>query len=74
MGQLSDFITGRTLNDTHDERYRQKIARLLVERKGYLKSDIEARKELLVEAGEKRAIVKIDFLINLTDRICMIIK
>jgi hypothetical protein len=74
LGQLSDFITGRTLNDTHDERYRQKIARLLVERKGYLKRDIEARKDLLVEAGDKRAIVKIDFLINVSDRTCMIIK
>ena len=74
MGQLSDFITGRTLNDTHDERYRQKIARLLVERKGYLKNDIETRKDLLVEAGDKRAIVKIDFLINLSDRTCMIVK
>ena len=74
MGQLSDFITGRTLNDTHDERYRQKIARLLVERKGYLKNDIETRKDLLVEAGDKRAIVKIDFLINLSGRTCMIIK
>ena len=74
LGQLSDFITGRTLNDTHDERYRQKIARLLVERKGYLKNDIETRKDLLVEAGDKRAIVKIDFLINLSGRTCMIIK
>jgi hypothetical protein len=74
LGQLSDFITGRTLNDTHDERYRQKIARLLVERKGYQKSDIEAHKDLLVQAGNKRAIVKIDFLINLSGRTCMIIK
>jgi hypothetical protein len=74
LGQLNDFLTGRTLNDTHDERYRQKIARLLVERKGYLKNDIETRKDLLVEAGDKRAIVKIDFLINLSGRICMIIK
>ena len=74
LGQLSDFITGRTLNDTHDERYRQKIARLLVERKGYLKNDIETHKDLLVEAGDKRAIVKIDFLINLSELTCMIVK
>jgi Type I restriction enzyme R protein N terminus (HSDR_N) len=74
LGELSDFISGTTLKDTHDERYRQKIARLLVNRKGYLKSDIEQRKDLLVQAGEKRALVKIDFLINLYGKICMIVK
>ena len=74
LGELKDFITGMVLQDTHDERYRQKIAQLLVNRKGYLKSDIEPRKELPVQAGEKRAIVKIDFSINLGGKICMIVK
>ena len=74
LGELNDLITGEIIKDTHDERYRQKIARLLVDRKGYLKSDIEPRKSLLVQAGDKRAIIKIDFLINLSDRLCMIIK
>jgi len=74
LGEVNDFITGAALKDTHDERYRQKIARLLINRKGYLKNNIEPRKSLLVQAGEKRALVKIDFLINLSGRICMIIK
>jgi len=74
LGELDDLITGETINDTHDERYRQKIARLLVDRKGYLKSDIEPRQSLLVQAGDNRAIIKIDFLINLSGRRCMIIK
>ncbi|UCD79849.1 MAG: type I restriction enzyme HsdR N-terminal domain-containing protein [Desulfobacterales bacterium] len=74
LGELNDFITGASIKDTHDERYRQKIARLLINRRGYLKSDIEPRKKLLVQAGDKRAIVKIDFLINLSSRICMIVK
>jgi hypothetical protein len=74
LGELVDLITGETLKDTLDERYRQKLARLLVEHKGYLKSDIEPRKRLLVQAGDKRAIIKIDFLISLSDRLCMIIK
>jgi len=74
LGELDDFITGTTLKDTLDERYRQKIARLLVNQKGYRSTDIEPRKELPVQAGIKRAIVKIDFLIKLSDRICMIIK
>ena len=71
--ELDDLITGETIKDTHDERYRQKIARLLVDRKGYLKCEIEPRKSLLVHAGDNRAIIKIDFLINLSDRLCMII-
>ena len=74
LGELEDLITGRIIKDTHDERYRQKIARLLIEGKGYHKSDIRPRQELLVQAGENRAIIKIDFLINLFDRLGMIIQ
>ncbi len=74
LGELDDIITGECVKDTHDERYRQKIARLLIDCKGYLKSDIEPRKNLLVQAGDKRAIIIIDFLINLSDRLSMIIK
>jgi hypothetical protein len=74
LGELEDLITGRPLADTHDERYRQKIARLLIAEKGYLKQDIEPRRELMVQAGEKRAVIRIDFLIKLADRVCMIIR
>ena len=74
LGERTDFITGETIPDTHDERYRQKIARLLINNKGYQKYDIKPRKELPVQAGENRAVIKIDFLINLLDKVCMIVK
>ena len=74
LGELVDFITGETLKDTHDERYRQKIGRLLVKQKGYLKADIEPRNELLVQADAKKAILKIDFVVTLADRVCMVVK
>jgi hypothetical protein len=74
LGEIDDFISGETLKDTHDERYRQKIARLLVNQKGYNKNDLQPRRKLLVQAGDKKAVVKIDFLINVSDKICMIIK
>jgi len=74
LGELVDFITGETIQDTHDERYRQKLARLLVNNKGYLKKEIEPRCELIVKAENKKAIVKIDFKVTLSGRICMIIK
>ena len=74
LGKLVDFITSETLKDTHDERHRQKVARLLVNQKGYLKTDIEARKELLVKADAKKAILKIDFIVTLAGKPCMIVK
>ncbi len=74
LGELVDFITGETIEDTHDERYRQKLARLLVEKKGYNKNEIKSRLELPVSAGANKAVVKIDFLVTLSDKICMIIK
>ena len=74
LGEVDDFITGQSLKDTHDERYRQRLARLLVNRKGYLKGDIEPRRSLIVQAGDQRARLKVDFLINLAGKVCMVIK
>jgi len=74
LGKLSDYLTGNTLDDTHDERYRQKIAHLLIDRKGYRKGDIKARSDLLVQAGEKKAIIKIDFVIFIAGKACMLIR
>jgi hypothetical protein len=74
LGECVDFITGCTICDTHDERYRQILARLLVEQKGYLKSDIEGRRELFFKAADKTAMIKIDYAVSLSDKICMILK
>ncbi|MBU1053171.1 MAG: type I restriction enzyme HsdR N-terminal domain-containing protein [Proteobacteria bacterium] len=74
LGKTTDLITGETIEDTHDERYRQKIARFLVNEKSYAKKDIKPRYDLLAQAGDKMAIIKVDFLVSLENRICMIIK
>ncbi|MBU4462346.1 MAG: type I restriction enzyme HsdR N-terminal domain-containing protein [Proteobacteria bacterium] len=74
LGELTDYITGETIKDTHDERYRQKLARLLVNDKGYQKNEIKAGHQLLVNAGDKTAVVNIDLMVTLSGRICMIIK
>jgi hypothetical protein len=74
LGELTDFVTGETVKDTHDERYRQKIARLLIRQRGYLIEDIEARREIVVRAGGKTAILKIDFIITLSGRACMVLQ
>ncbi len=74
LGEIEDYITGKAIKDTHDERYRQKLARLLVQTKGYQKEDIKTGCELHVKAGDKCAIVNIDLMVTLSGRICMIIK
>jgi len=74
LGELEDFITGEKIQDTLDERYRQKIARLLVNQKGFFKKDIEPRRKLFVKADDRKAIVMLDFAVRVLDRIVMIIK
>jgi len=74
LGELTDTITGETLVDTHDERYRQKLARLLIEKKGYRRSDIHPRQPLIARAGSHQAKVNIDFVVTLQDRLSMIVK
>lgn len=74
LGEIVDYLSGKTLEDTHDERYRQRIARFLVEEKGYSGKEITPRFDLIAKANHKRAVIKIDFLITLENRVCMIIK
>ena len=73
MGQLSDYLTGDALPDTHDERYRQKLSRWLVERKGFAKSDLLARRALVVTAGDKQAELKVDLAVQLGAEIHMVL-
>jgi len=74
MGKIVDRISGETLDDTHDERLRQSIAALLLERKGYAPGDIRPRQRLEVRAGRKRALLRIDFTVVLAEYAMMIIK
>ncbi len=73
LGKTVDFITGETIVDTHDERARQKIARFLVEEKGYSKSDIEVRREIPLNVDGNRATAKVDFVIRLDGKAFAII-
>jgi hypothetical protein len=74
LGDCRDFLTGESLQDTLDERYRQQLARLLVEGKGFTKSDITPRVPLRVNAGEKCAQLQIDLVVSLEGAIGMIIR
>jgi hypothetical protein len=74
LGELVDAVTGQVIPDTHDERYRQKLARLLMDTKGYAQTDIQSRCNLRIKAGGKCAMVKVDMAITVAGRICMIVK
>ena len=74
MGELTDFITGRTIADTHDERYHQKLARQLVQTLGFAKEKIEQKKEVVIRTGDQAAKVVVDFLVKGEDRVDMMIK
>ena len=73
LGKLTDVITGRTIDDTLDERYRQDIARTLIEQRGYQKTDIQPQAQLTVSAGEKCARVPVTFLVNVDNQPALII-
>jgi hypothetical protein len=74
MGELTDFLTGRSLPDTHDERYRQRIARLLVDHKGYRREDIHPRVPIDLQVGRKSARIRLDFVVRNEGRIGLLIK
>ncbi len=74
LGQVTDFISGTTLDDTLDERHRQQIGRYLVETKGYVKSDITSRHELDFRVDDRCARLLISYTVSLDDRIHMIVQ
>jgi hypothetical protein len=73
LGKTVDFITGQPIVDTHDERARQKIARFLVEDKGYPKEDIEPRSKIPLSVDGNRATARVDFVIRVDGKAFAII-
>lgn len=74
LGTLKDFLSGEEIADTHDERYRQRIARFLVDEKGFCPDNIKAGNRLTISASGKKAIINVDFLVYAGDKAMMIIK
>ena len=73
LGELKDYITGQTKVDTHDERARQTIARVLVDDKGYDRDDITTGTILPVTVDGDTGRVRVDFIIHLNGRAVMTI-
>lgn len=73
-GTCTDYITGETIVDTDDERCRQELARLLVEEKGYAKSELEPR--LCIETLYNKQFVSstIDITVRVAGKRFMILR
>lgn len=73
-GLLSDYLTGESLVDTDDERYRQKIGRFLVETKGYRKSDLLPRLKIETLFNHNFVLSRIDLLITVAGRRALLLR
>lgn len=73
LGKTTDYLTGQTVTDTHDERARQEIAKFLVAEKGYEKSEIRSRLQLSLALDGRTGAVPVDFLLKPADKSLMII-
>ncbi len=73
-GTLLDYLTGEELPDTDDERFRQDLARMLVEEKGYSREELEPR--LTIETTFNRIFVRsiIDLGIRIQGRLLAILR
>lgn len=73
-GTCEDYVTGETIVDTDDERYRQKLARLLVEERGYCRSDLEVCRTIETLFNRQFVVSKIAIVVKLDGRPLMLIR
>ncbi len=73
-GDCKDYVTGEFVADTDDERYRQEIARFLVEEKGYSKGDLEVKQVIETTFSNQFVSSKIDIVVSYRDRRFMLIR
>lgn len=73
-GSLVDFVTGEPLVDTDDERYRQKLARLLVEEKGFAKSELTMRRRIETLFAKQFVASKIDIVVSIADQRVLVLR
>ena len=73
-GTLTDFVTGEALVDTDDERYRQKLARLLVEEKGFVREELEPRRKIETLFAGCFVVSTIELVVRLAGRPLMLLR
>ena len=73
LGRLKDCISGEVLDDTLDERYRQKIGRWLMDQRGYHPSELTPRHALEIRVDDRCASVRISYTVRLGPHVAMIV-
>ncbi len=73
-GYCTDYISGDKLVDTDDERYRQALARAMVEEKGWAKEDIEMRLGIETLFNKQFVASKITMVMSLEGKRCLVIR
>jgi hypothetical protein len=73
-GHLTDYLTGESLVDTDDERYRQKLARLLVEERGYAKAELTPRQRIETLFAGQFVVSKIELVVRLAGKSALVIR
>lgn len=73
-GSLSDYVTGEPLVDTDDERYRQKLARLLVEERGFAKNELEMRRRIETLFARQFVASKIDIVVRIGEQRVLVVR
>ena len=73
-GTLKDYLTGEELPDTDDERYRQQLARHLVEEKGYAPEELEPRLSIETVFNGRRVRSLIELTVRIDGRRLMIVR
>jgi type I restriction enzyme M protein len=63
-GYIKDYVTGKNIPDTPEERVRQKIEHLLVDELGYGKYEIEVEKVIEVTIGRKKIHPRADLVVS----------
>ena len=73
-GNLVDYVTGEPLVDTDDERYRQKLARLLIEERGFAKNELEMRRRIETLFAKQFVVSKIDIVVSIAGQRVMVVR
>lgn len=73
-GTLRDYLTDEPLVDTDDERYRQKLARLLVEERGFDKRELEPRLKIETLFSKNFVVSTIDLVLLVAGRRLLVLR
>jgi len=73
-GSLVDYVTGELLVDTDDERYRQKLAQMLVTEKGFAKTELEMRRRIETLFATQFVTSKIDIVLSIAGQRVMVLR